>query len=112
VSKKETNRIKNGTADKQKRKQKMTLTQKLVLKYCEENNLVITGWNWYNKETQNLEVVNEMPVIEEWQGAAAHVEENANGIQHVNCFYTNRRIKNSYPRLRTLVNGKWVNVKR
>lgn len=90
----------------------MTLTQKLVIKYCEENNLVITGWNWYNRETEKLEVVKEMPTIEDWQGTSAIVENNANGIQHVHCLYTQRRIKNSYPRLRILVNGKWVNVKR
>lgn len=90
----------------------MTLTQKTIVKYCEENNLKITAWNWYNEETETLEVVKEMPTIEDWQGASAHVKENANGIQHVNCIYTKRHINNSYLRLRVLVNGKWVNVKR
>lgn len=90
----------------------MTRTQKTIIEYCEENNLEITAWNWYNKETEALEVVKEMPVIEDWQGAAAHVKANEKGIQHVNCIYTKRHIKDSYVRLRVLINGKWVNVKR
>ena len=90
----------------------MTLTQKTVLNYCEKNNLVIVGWLWFNKDTENLDLVKEMPEIEEWQGATAIVEDNANGIEQVNCFYTTRNIKNSYPRLRIKVKGKIVNVKR
>lgn len=90
----------------------MTLTQKTVLNYCNENGLVITGWNFYDESINDVVVVKDMPNIEEWQGAAAIIENNASGVEVVNCFYTNRNIINSYPRLRTLVNGKWVNVKR
>lgn len=90
----------------------MTLTQKTVLKYCEENNLVITGWYFFDKTTENLIVVKDMPIIEEWQGATAIIENNANGIEKVNCFYTKKYIKNSYPRLRIRKNGKLINVKR
>ena len=91
---------------------KMTLTQKTVCEYCEENNLVITGWYWFNEETGTLDTVKEMPHIKEWQGATALVEKNESGIDKVNCFYTTKNIYNSYPRLRVRKNGKLVNVKR
>ena len=90
----------------------MTLTQKTVLNYCNENGLVIRGWNFYDESIQDLVFVKDMPSQEERKGALAFVEDNPSGIETVNCFYTTRNIKNSYPRLRTCVNGKWVNVKR
>ena len=89
----------------------MTLTQKTVSNYCNENGLVITGWNYFDENIGDFIVVKEMPKIEEWQGATAIVESNKNGIEYVNCFYTTRNIKNSYPRLRVRINGKLVNVK-
>ena len=84
----------------------MTLTQRVVVNYCERSGLVITGWNEYDEEKRDLVVVNEMPSIEEWQGAAAHVEENDKGITLVNCFYTQRNIKRAHPVLYVVINGK------
>ena len=89
----------------------MTLTQKTVIDYCKENDLVITGWNKFDENTGDLVIVNEIPIIEEWQGACAHVNENESGISRVNCFYTTKNIKRSHPVLYVVINGKRVKVK-
>ena len=84
----------------------MTLTQKTVLNYCEKNELVVTGWNYFDETKKELVVVKEMPNIEDWQGTAVHVEENDKGITLVNCFYTNKNIRKSHPVLYVEINGK------
>lgn len=90
----------------------MTTTQKCVIRFCEENNLVITEWNKVDETTGEIIVVKDMPNIEEGFGALAHVKENSDGIKYVNSFFTTKNINRSHPVLYVGINGKRVKVKR